>query len=98
MFTFFLDSTDNQSLLVSPYKSSFSVDDFAAPVRTFCRSYDQNSLVLIPGTLLADFSIQPTPHIVMHSGETRHAAIAFAMRPYHVSLKQEFTDLPIFKN
>ena len=94
VFTFFLDSTDNQSLLLSPYKSSFSVDDFVAPVRIFSRLSDQNSLMLIPGTLLADFAIQPTPHIVMHSDETRHAAIAFAMRPHHISLKNEFTDLP----
>lgn len=77
-FSLFLDSTDNQSLLLSPYKSSFTIDDFSSPLRAVSRSRDQNSILLIPGTLLAEFSINPTPHIVAQSGNTRYATIAFA--------------------
>lgn len=94
----FLDSTDNQSLLLCPYKSSFTVDDFSAPVRKFSRENNRNSMVLIPGTLLAEFSIYPTPHIVTRSGNVRYATIAFAMRPDHIPVKKEFSVLPTFKH
>jgi len=36
-FTLFLDSTDNESLLLSEYKSLLQVDDFFAPVRIYPR-------------------------------------------------------------
>jgi len=94
----FLDSTDNQSLLLSPYKSSFSVEDFSSPCRDFSRSHNQNSIVLIPGVLLTEFSIYPTPHIVVQSGNIRYATIAFAMRPNHIPQKTEFSSLPNFKH
>lgn len=94
-FTIFLDSTDNQSLLFSPYKSSFIVDDFSSPLREFSR---QNSVLLIPGALLTEFSIYPTPHIVAHSGKIRYAAIAFAMRPNYSPHLFEFSPLPNFKH
>jgi hypothetical protein len=96
-FSLFLDSTDNQSLLLSPYKSSFAVDDFSSPVREFPRWYNQNSILLIPGVLLTEFSIYPTPHIVAQSGKIRYATIAFAMRPNYISQKTEFASLPNFK-
>lgn len=83
-----LDSTDNESLLLSPYKSSFAVDDFSSP--------QNNSILLIPGTLLTEFSIYPTPHIVVHSGKTRYAAVAFAMRPNYTPPKFIFPSLPHF--
>ena len=86
-FSLFLDSTDNQSLLLSPYKSSFTVDDFSSPLRKFSRSHNQNSILLIPGVLLTEFSIYPTPHIVAQSGKIRYATIAFAMRPNYISKK-----------
>lgn len=89
----FLDSTDNQSLLLCPYKSSFTVEDFCAAIRTY-----HNSVLLIPGSLLAEFSIYPTPHIVTHSGKMRYATIAFAMRPHYTSQKNELGALPNFKH
>jgi hypothetical protein len=90
-FSLFLDSTDNQSLFLSPYKSSFTVDDFFSPPR------NKNSILLIPGALLTEFSINPTPHIVAQSGETRYATIAFAMRPHYILGKNELFPLPNFK-
>lgn len=92
-FSLFLDSTDNQSLLLCPYKDSFTVDDFSCPVRK-CK----NSILLIPGVLLAEFTIYPTPHIVTHSGKTRYATVAFAMRPYYNLQKNELSPLPNFKH
>lgn len=93
-FSLFLDSTDNQSLLLSPYKSSFTVDDFSSPLRTFSRLNSQNSIVLIPGALLTEFSIYPTPHIVTQSGKVRYATIAFAMRPNYIAQKTALSPLP----
>jgi hypothetical protein len=97
-FSIFLDSTDNQSLLLSPYKSSFTVDDFSSPLRTFSRWYHKNSILLIPGVLLTEFSIYPTPHIVAQSGKIRYATIAFAMRPNYIPQKKELSPLPSFKH
>ena len=93
-FSLFLDSTDNQSLLLSPYKSSFKVDDFSSPSRAFPQ---RSSILLIPGGLLEEFSIYPTPHIVLQSGKTRYATIAFAMRPNHIPQKTEYSPLPDFR-
>ena len=56
-FSLFLDSTDNESLLLSPYKSTFGIEDFSTPQRDFPRG---ESILLIPGTLLAEFGIYPT--------------------------------------
>lgn len=92
-FSLFLDSTDNESLLFSCYKPSFTLDDFAFPTRAFPR---RDSVLLIPGTLLAEFSINPTPHIVVQSGKIRYAAIAFAMRPNYAPQKTELASLPNF--
>jgi len=94
VFSLFLDSTDNSSLLLSPYKSSFTVDDFFSPVREFFRG---DSLLLIPGVLLKEFGIDPTPHIVATNGKIRHAAIAFAMRPHDMAKKFDYSTLPYFK-
>lgn len=87
-FSLFLDSTDNESLLLSPYKSSFTIEDFSSPFRELSREPDRNSILLIPGTLLREFSICPTPHIVAQSGKIRYATIAFAMRPNYISPKK----------
>jgi hypothetical protein len=97
-FSLFLDSTDNQSLLLSPYKSSLTVDDFSSPIRKFSRWYNQNSILLIPGVLLAEFSIYPTPHLVAQSGKIRYATIAFAMRPNYIPQKNEFSPLQNFNH
>jgi hypothetical protein len=97
-FSLFLDSTDNQSLLLSPYKLSFTVSDFSSPFRLFARSHNQHSILLIPGVLLTEFDIYPTPHIVVHSGKVRYATIAFAMRSHYISQKNEFSMLPNFKH
>ncbi len=97
-FSFFLDSTDNQSLLLSPYKTSFFIDDFFSPPRNFSRSHTHNSILLIPGTLITEFSMYPTPHIVVPSGKTRYATIAFAMRPQYLSQQSKFSSLPSFKH
>ncbi len=97
-FSLFLDSTDNQSLLLSAYKSSLTIDDFSCPLRKFCRCSNQNSILLIPGSLLTEFSIYPTPHIVIASSKTRYATIAFAMRAHHIPHKQELCPLPSFKH
>jgi hypothetical protein len=97
-FSLFLDSTHNQSLLLSPYKFELTVDDFSPPLRKFSRLHNQNSIILIPGTLLTEFFIDPTPHIVIHSGITRYAIIAFAMRPNYISQKKKFSLLPDFKH
>lgn len=96
-FSLFLDSTDNESLLLSAYKSTFTVDDFFSPVRKFARLRNQNSLLLIPGSFLAEFCIYPTPHIVMQSKKVRYATIAFAMRPHYTAEKNNFSLLPNFK-
>lgn len=96
-FSLFLDSTDNQSLLLSPYKSYFTVDDFSFPIRKFFRWINQNSILLIPGALLTEFYIYPTPHIVAQSGKIRYATIAFAMRPNYIPQKNDFSHLPNFK-
>lgn len=98
VLSLFLDSTDNESLLLSPYKSSFIVDDFSSPLRKFSRGWDQNSILLIPGALLTEFLINPTPHIVAGSGKTRYATIAFAMRPNYIPQKKELSSLPNFKH
>lgn len=97
VFSLFLDSTDNQSLLLSPYKSLFITSDFFSPSRAFFRNENQSSVLLIPGTLLADFCIYPTPHIVVQNGSVRYATIAFAMRPNWDTQKNEFSALPDFK-
>lgn len=93
-FTLFLDSTDNESLLLSPYRPSFEVDDFSFPLRKF----PKDSILLIPGALLAEFSIYPTPHIVVESGKIRYATIAFAMRPNYTLQKSEYSSLPNFRH
>ncbi len=92
-FSLFLDSTDNGSLLLSSYKSSLTADDFSSPLRS---SPQRASILLIPGSLLTEFSIYPTPHIVLQSGKIRYAAIVFAMRPHYFSQKNELTSLPRF--
>lgn len=98
-FSLFLDSTDNQSLLLSPYKSLCTVDDFFSPSRECSSDQSQNSMLLIPGAYLAEeYSIYPTPHIVVRSGKTRYATVAFAMRPHYKPRKNEFSPLPDFKN
>ncbi len=97
-FSLFLDSTDNQSLLLSPYKSSFTIDDFFSPPREFPRGRNQNSILLIPGVFLTEFSIQPTPHIVVQSGQTRYATIAFAMRPNYTPHQSKHSPLPSFRD
>jgi hypothetical protein len=96
-FSLFLDSTDNQSLLLSAYKTAFTVDDFFSPVRKFSRSHNQNSMLLIPGTFVTEFSLYPTPHIVERNGKIRYATIAFAMRPHYIFEKNSFSLLPDFK-
>lgn len=96
-FSLFLDSTDNQALLLSPYKASFSIDDFSSPFREFSRWHSPNSILLIPGALLTEFSIYPTPHIVLQSGSIRYAAIAFAMISNYTDKKIELSSLPNFK-
>lgn len=96
-FSLFLDSTDNQSLLFSRYQSELTVEDFSSPPRTFPRESHQNSILLIPGSFLSEFSIYPTPHIVVPSGKIRYSTVAFAMRPGYIPQKCEFSPLPNFK-
>jgi hypothetical protein len=93
LFSLFLDSTDNESLLLSPYKSSYTVDDFSSPLR-----HNQNSILLIPGVLFTEFSIYPTPHIALQSGKIRYATIAFCMRSSYTPQKIELSFLPSFKH
>jgi hypothetical protein len=97
-FSLFLDSTDNQSLLLCPYQSSYTTDDFSYPVRKFDCDLHHKSIVLIPGALLTEFSIYPTPHIVRSHGATRYATIAFAMKPNHIFQKYPLSPLPFFKD
>jgi hypothetical protein len=97
-FSLFLDSTDNEALLLSPYKASFTVDDFVTPFRAFSRDHQQHSILLIPGTLLAECAIYPTPHIVIDRGTIRYATVAFAMRPHYTPPKNTFPPLPNFKH
>ena len=92
-FSLFLDSTDNESLLISPYKSLLTVNDFSSPLRKFPK---RRSILLIPGAYLTEFSIGPTPHIVVQSGKFRYASIAFAMRPHYNPPKGEYSLLPNF--
>lgn len=96
VFSLFLDSTDNKALLLSPYKSTLSVDDFYSSLRNLLAWQNRKSILLIPGALLREFTIDPTPHIVMQNGSTRYAAIAFAMRPNYIPPKNEFSLLPNF--
>lgn len=97
-FSLFLDSTDNQSLLISPYKPSYTTNDFLPVPGRFSRGESPHSILLIPGTLLLEFAIYPTPHIVGRSGKTRYATIAFCMRPDYRPEKYEFSPLPDFKH
>ncbi len=90
LFSLFLDSTDNESILLSPYKDSFSVDDFITP------RHSRDSILLIPGVLLTELSIYPTPHIVIPKGKIRYSAVAFAMKQNHRFQKVELADLPNF--
>jgi len=94
----FLDSTDNQSLLLSAYKPAFSVEDFTSPPRKLCKCHNQYSTLLIPGVFLTEFSIYPTPHMVVENGKTRYATIAFAMRPNFTPQKVELSSLPNLKH
>ena len=64
----------------------------------FLDANNQNSICLFPERLLTEFSIYPTPHIVMHSGKVRYATIAFAMRPDYIPQKNELSPLPNFKH
>lgn len=93
-FTLFLDSTDPQALLLSPYKSSFTLEDFSSPQKFFSQNPNQSSIFLIPGALLTEFLIFPTPHFVSQSGKTRHATIAFAMRPSYTAQIAPLSFLP----
>lgn len=95
-FSLFLDSTNNESLLLSPYRSSLTSSDFSSPQREFSRERDRGSILLIPGALLTEFSIYPTPHIVIPNETVRYAAIAFAMRPNWVNQKVDLSPLPSF--
>lgn len=88
-FSLFLDSTDNQSLLLSPYKDSYARDDFFSPHRQV-----PHSILLIPGALLTEFSVYPTPHIVLKSGKIRYSTVAFAMRPNYTPGKIVLSPLP----
>lgn len=98
VFSLFLHSTDNQSLLLSPYKPPFTVADFVSPLRQLCQKPDPHSVLLIPGAFLTEYFIYPTPHIVIQSSQTRYAAIAFAMRPNLVSQPIDYAPLPNFKD
>lgn len=98
VFSLFLDSTDDQSLFLSPYKSIFTINDFFSPSRKFSEEENQNSILLIPGVLLTEFSIYPTPHIVVQNGKIRYATIAFAMRPNYKPKKIELSPLPTFSS
>lgn len=93
----FLDSTDNQSLLLCPYHSSYKSDDFSVPTRQFHRSLHSNSIILIPGIFLTEWDIYPTPHIVMPSGSIRYATVAFAMRENYASKPIPFSPLVSIK-
>jgi hypothetical protein len=77
---------------LSPYKPSFTEGDFSSPNR-----HNQHSILLIPGVLLTEFSIYPTPHIVSQSGKIRYATIAFAMRSNYFPPKTKHSQLPSFK-
>lgn len=94
--TIFLDSSDDESLLLSPYKAIFTKEDFSVPQREFSKTTNQNSILLIPGALLTEFSIYPTPHIVLKSSQVRYATIAFLMRSNHNFQKVDLTPLPEF--
>jgi len=92
-FSLFLNSTDTQALLICPYKSFLNPKDFCPIIPK-----DLNSVLLIPGIQLAQFSIFPTPHIVIASGRIRYATVAFALRPDNNAQKNEFSVLPIFNH
>ena len=92
-FSLFLDSTDNQSLLLSPYKPSYTVGDFSSPAREFSQG-----ILLIPGALLAEFAIDPTPHIVLSSGKVRYSTILFGMRPNYTPEQIATSPLPSFRD
>lgn len=85
LFSLLLHSSDDRSLLLSPYKSSFTADDFFSPSR--------NCPLLIAGTQLREFSIYPTPHIVITSGNVRYSTVVFAMKPNAPALKNTFSPL-----
>ncbi len=97
-FSLFLDSTDNQALLLSPYKSGYTVADFTCPLRAFTRDSHRSSMLLIPGAFLTEFSIYPTPHIVTQNNMARYASIAFAMRPNYIPGTHKLFELPNFKH
>ena len=78
------------------YKDAFAREDFSPAVRRYPRTSNQNSVLLIPGTLVTEFAMYPTPHIVIESGNIRYATIAFAMRPNYTLPTHQFPMLPSF--
>lgn len=98
VFSLFLHSTDPQAVLVAPYQELLTIEAFKAPVRTLSNLDAQQSMILILGGLLTDYGMYPTPHIVVATGQTRYATIAFAMRPHYIRPKIEFAALPSFYN
>ncbi len=97
-FSLLLDSTHDESLFISGYKPILTEQDFFSVHKNVASNRYQSSMLLIPGTLLTEFCIYPTPHLVMHSGQIRYATIAFAMRPNFIAPKIEFALLPNFKS
>jgi hypothetical protein len=97
-FSLFLDSTDHQALRLAAYKPLLNRHDFTTPARKYAREQYQNSILLIPGTLLTEFAINPTPHVVLPAGKTRYATIAFAMRPHYLTPKKQLVLLPNLKD
>ncbi len=86
----FMHSTDDASLLLCAYDRSSSYDYFFSPPRA------DRAMILIPGALLTEFSISPTPHVVINSGNTRYSTVAFAMRPYYTGTTSPLKPLPTF--
>ncbi len=97
-FSFFLHSTDDQSLLFAPYQSLLTVDNFSSLTEKISAQKNRTSIVIIPGAHLTDFSIYPTPHIVKPTGQYRYATIAFALRSNYRIENTNFAALPQFKH
>lgn len=90
--TCFLDSTDTHSLLVARYGTSLTPGNFIIPNRALFAK----TMLVIPGAFLSKPDLYPTPHIVVYSGQTRYATIAFGMPDNYKSTKQQWASLPDF--
>jgi hypothetical protein len=96
--TFLVDNNEGnkESLLLSPFRDSFSVSDFLPPNRYIPRQATSSSILLIPGAFLkyCKLPINPTAHLILKSPHVRYSIVAFALLPKHNIFNYDEITLP----